>query len=132
MVCSVARFGLSFGAAFHIHVYVQIILGSIMVAEWSPFGHLLGNICSLNLPYILFVSSISICYFSISHLGSRAEFWFWLCQFLVIAYFLLLSSMMMLLRSKGAIITLQEMCCVLWFSRERWYRKSALPSTGAG
>ena len=28
--------------------------------------------------------------------------------------------------------TLQEMCCVFWFSREMWYRKSALPSTGTG
>ena len=28
--------------------------------------------------------------------------------------------------------TLQEMCCVFLLSRERWYRKSALPSTGAG
>ena len=28
--------------------------------------------------------------------------------------------------------TLQEMCCGFWLNRERWYRKSALPSSGAG
>ena len=32
----------------------------------------------------------------------------------------------------ASIYTLQEMCCVFWLSRERWYRKSVLPSTGAG
>ena len=29
-------------------------------------------------------------------------------------------------------LTLQEMCCGFWLSRERWYRKSVVPSTGAG
>ena len=29
-------------------------------------------------------------------------------------------------------LTLQEMCCLFWLSRERLYRKSALPSTRAG
>ena len=29
-------------------------------------------------------------------------------------------------------ITLQEMCCGFWLSREMWYRKSVLPGTGAG
>ena len=32
----------------------------------------------------------------------------------------------------ASIYTLQEMCCVFWLSRERWYRKSVLQSTGAG
>ena len=27
---------------------------------------------------------------------------------------------------------LQKLCCAFWLSREMWYRKSALSSTGAG
>ena len=29
-------------------------------------------------------------------------------------------------------VIMQEMCCVFWLNRERWYCKSALPITGAG
>ena len=61
VVCSVARFDVSFGTVCL--MYVQIIMSSVKVAEWLPFGKELFpclTICSLlimsscNLSYIPF------------------------------------------------------------------------------
>ena len=55
MICSVARFEVSFGTAYL--MYVQIILGSVKVAEWAPIGkRLLPRliVCSLCIMCICF------------------------------------------------------------------------------
>ena len=38
-------------------MYVQLILGSVKVAEWPPFG---GKSCSLRQPRVLFLSCILV------------------------------------------------------------------------
>ena len=71
---------------FHL-MCVDIILSSIWVAEWSPFG----KSCSLDWPYVLFVFYFFVI-LVISNFVLRAGFGFLLLQFLVIAYVLPLTD----------------------------------------
>ena len=71
MVCYVVHFDVSFGTVYL--MYVQIILSSIKVLEWPPFGKkllpwLTVHVCSL---YIM-----SICCFSCFPFLFRGQFWF--------------------------------------------------------
>ena len=47
----------SFGVVFARHIYVQIILSSVMVAEWPPFEKILPRLTVCSLCYM------SICNF---------------------------------------------------------------------
>ena len=72
---------------FHL-MCVHIILSSVWVAEWQPFGKKL--LTRLTICFFLYFDYLSFQLFPV--LVLRAGFGSWLLQFLVLAYFLLLPS----------------------------------------
>ena len=71
-------------------MFVHYTLSTVWVAEWPPFG----NSCPLGWPYVpIVILSSCICNLFIYYpfLVSRAGFGFWLLQFLIIAFLLLLT-----------------------------------------